>query len=128
MGYNRAKKKMKKMIASVLFLMGMGTCLFAQNNCPTGYKEVPGTNNNHTGKIVTQSQCTTTTTTNNSGQNNWNGNAGGKAGVGVVSGSVGGGYERKGETNSQSTQTQQCTDEKTYYYRCEPDNKKGKKD
>lgn len=115
------------MIVTALFLMGMGTCVLAQNNCPTGYKEVPGTNNNHTGKIVTQSQCTTTTTTNNSGQNNWGGEANGKAGTPVLSGSLNGTYERKGETNSQTTQTQQCTDEKTYYYRCEPD-KKGKKE
>lgn len=119
---------MKKVILTVLFFAGIGTFAMAQNNCPTGYKEVPGTNNDHTGKVVTQSQCTTTTTTNNSGQNNWNGNANGGASVGVVSGSLGGGYERKGETKSTNTQSQQCTDEKTYYYKCQEEKKNGKKD
>lgn len=127
-GYNMAKKKMKKILVTVLFLMGIGTFAFAQNNCPTGYKETPGTNNDHTGKVVTQSQCTTTTTTYNSGQNNWNGNVGGGADIKKVANvSAGGSYERKGETNSKTTQTQQCTNEKTYYYKCEPEDKNGKK-
>lgn len=118
---------MKKIIVTAIVLMGMGTFAFAQDKCPSGYTEVPGTNNNHTGKIVTQSTCTTTTTTNNSGQNNWNAGAGVSGSIGVASGSVNGGYDRKGETKSNTTQTQQCTDEKTYYYRCEPDNKNSKK-
>ena len=107
--------------------MGMGTFAFAQNNCPSGYKEVPGTNNNHTGKVVTQSQCTTTTKTENSGQNKWKAGADANGTTPVVSGSVNGSYERIGETKSNTTQSQQCTDEKTYYYRCEPDNKNSKK-
>ena len=118
---------MKKLLITAIFLMGIGTCAFAQsNNCPSGYKEVPGSNNDHTGKIVNQSQCTTTTTTNNSGQNNWNAGAGAKGDVKVVNISGQGGYERKGETSSKTTQTQQCTEEKTYYYRCEPENKEKK--
>ena len=116
---------MKKLLIAAIFLMGIGTCAFAQN-CPTGYKEVPGTNNDHTGKIVNQSQCTTTTTTNNSGQNNWNANAGAGGDVKVINISGQGGYERKGETSSKTTQTQQCTEEKTYYYKCEEDKNKKK--
>ena len=112
--------------------MGIGSFAFAQvgqgQNCPTGYHETPANNNSHTGKIVYPSTCTNSNTTNNSGQNNWSGEASGKAGTVGVSGSLGGGFERKGETTSTSTQTQQCTPERTYYYNCEPDNnKKGKK-
>lgn len=107
------------MIVTAIFLMGMGTCVLAQNNCPTGYKEIPGTNNSHTGKVVTKSNCTTTTTTENSSQNNVN--VSGKGGVKIVGGNAD--YNRAGATTSTTKQTQQCTQEKTYYFNCESDKK-----
>ena len=103
---------MKKVAFLFLLIMGLGTASIAQNNCSTGYKEVPANNNNHTGKVVTKSNCTTTTTTNNSGQNNVN------VGVKGVAG-----YNRNGGTTSTTKQTQQCTEEKTYYFNCVPDKK-----
>lgn len=128
MGYNCAKKTMKKLIVTVLFLIGIGTCAFAQdgnnkNICPDGYKPVPASNNDHQVKVVTPSQCTTNNNTYNSGQNHTTGSGeiGGKVfGVGA-SGS--GSYTRDGETKSNSTQTQQCTPERTNYYNCEPEKK-----
>jgi hypothetical protein len=114
MGYNLANKKMKKTAFVFISLMGLGAVAMAQNNCPTGYKEVPGTNNNHTGKIVTQSNCTTTTTTKNSAQNN--ANVGANANVTIVGGTAG--YSRNGATTTTTTQNQKCTQEKTYYYNC----------
>ena len=110
---------MKKILFTLLLLGGMGIASLAQNNCPTGYKEVPGTNNDHTGKVVTPSQCKTTTTTKNSAQNNVN--VGGKADAAVVVGNAG--YNRTGATTTTTKQTQQCTQEKTYYYKCESDKK-----
>ena len=118
MGYNWAKRKMKKTLFTLLLLGGLGTAALAQNNCPTGYKEVPGSNNNHTGKVVTKSNCTTTTTTENSGQNGVN--------VGVKAG-VNAGYNRSGSTTTTTTEKQQCTPEKTYYYKCEEKKDKDKK-
>ena len=110
---------MKKTELLFLLLMGMGAVAMAQNNCPTGYKEVPGNNNNHTGKVVTKSNCTTTTTTKNSAQNNVN--VGGKADAKIAGGNAG--YSRTGATTTTTKQTQQCTQEKTYYYNCESDKK-----
>ena len=119
MGYNWAKKKMKKILIAAILLMGIGTCAFAQNNCQKGYKEVPGTNKDHTGKVVTPSQCKTTTTTKTSAQNNVN--VGGNATIKVAGGNAG--YSRTGGTTTTTTQTQKCTPEKTYYYKCESDKK-----
>lgn len=120
MGYNWAKRKMKKVIATALFLIGMGTFAFAQdgNICPSGYKAVPASNNNHQVKVVTPSTCTTTTTTTNSGQSNVKASGGVKV--------VGGEYQRTGATTSKTTTTKQCTQEKTDYYNCEPKKEKSK--
>jgi hypothetical protein len=117
MGYNLAYEKMKKTAFVFISLMSLGAVAMAQN-CKPGYTEVPGTNNNHTGKIVTKSNCTTTTTTKNSAQNNVN--VGGKAGIKIIGGTAG--YGHNGATTTTTTQNQQCTEEKTYYYKCVENN------
>lgn len=125
-------KIMKKMFVAVSLVLATACIAFADDNnqkyCPFGGTPRYATEQDHSNRVQTttiQNDCSSSSSTQNSGQNNWNASGKGTAETGSLtktvvgaSGSIGGGYERKGETSSTTNSSSSCTST-TIKYVCE---------